>query len=182
MLYFLWHGRRPPGKFCCILTASATPCRDDLLKSIDALHAGRTPPGWLKVSWETAALGPWFSELMQRHDQLQRWLTGGRPKSFWLPGFFNPQGFLTAVKQEVTRKHAGDKWALDDVVMVSEVTRFSDPGAVREGPGEGVFVHGLSLEGCAWSAKEGRLTDPEPKKLLCPLPVSGWWVPGGVRR
>jgi dynein heavy chain len=26
------------------------------------------------------------------------------------------------MKQEVNRKHAADKWALDDVVMTSEVT------------------------------------------------------------
>ncbi len=26
------------------------------------------------------------------------------------------------MKQEVNRKHASDKWALDDVVMTSEVT------------------------------------------------------------
>jgi len=138
---------------------------------MDALHTGRVPASWLKISWEITAVGPWFSELLQRHDQLLRWLTTGRPKSFWLPGFFNPQGFLTAVKQEVTRKHAGDKWALDDVVMVSDVTRFQDPGAVREAPNEGVFIHGLFLEGGSWNAKEGTLVDPEPKKLFAPVPV-----------
>lgn len=142
-----------------------------MLASLEAIYAGKVPSAWLKISWEAPTLNIWFQGLLSRHDQLRTWLTSGRPKSFWLPGFFNPQGFLTAVKQEVTRKHAADNWALDDVVMVSEVTRALDPGAVREGPGEGVFIHGLFLEGCAWSSKDGKLVDPEHKKLFAPLPV-----------
>ena len=35
----------------------------------------------------------------------------------------------------------------DDVVMVSEVTKFADAEAVKEGPGEGVYIHGLYLDG-----------------------------------
>jgi hypothetical protein len=27
----------------------------------------------------------------QRHDQLAKWLTTGRPRAYWLTGFFNPQ-------------------------------------------------------------------------------------------
>ena len=81
------------------------------------------------------------------------------------------QGFLTAVKQEVTRRHANDQWALDDVVLVSDVTKFADPSTIREAPAEGVFVHGLFLEGAGWSAKQGALVDSDPKKLHCPLPV-----------
>ena len=153
-------------------TPSPPARRDELLECMDALFCARPPKPWLKLSWEAPSLGLWFTGLLQRHEQLHRWLTAGRPASFWLGGFFNPQGFLTAVKQEVTRRHAGDKWALDDAVLVSEVTRFVDPGAVREGPGEGVYVHGLSLEGCGWGAREGRLVEAEPKKLFCPLPVS----------
>jgi hypothetical protein len=64
----------------------------------------------------------------QRYDQLAKWLTMGRPRAYWMTGFFNPQGFLTAMKQEVNRKHAADKWALDDVVMTSEVGRASRGG------------------------------------------------------
>lgn len=76
------------------------------------------------------------------------------------------------MKQEVNRKHAGDRWALDDVVMTAEVLHPPrDADAIREPPAEGVYIYGLFLDGCAWSHREGRLVDSDPKKLFCPLPV-----------
>ena len=76
------------------------------------------------------------------------------------------------MKQEVNRKHAGDRWALDDVVMTAEVLHQPrDADAIREPPGEGVYLYGLFLDGAAWSPREGRLVDSDPKKLFCPLPV-----------
>ena len=82
------------------------------------------------------------------------------------------QGFLTAVKQEVNRRHAADKWALDDVVMTAEVLHPArEVDQIREGPQEGVYIYGLFLDGCAWSNKDGKLVDSEPKKLYHPLPV-----------
>lgn len=66
-------------------------CSDELLECLDALHSARPPRPWLKLSWEAPSLGVWFQGLLQRHDQLHKWLTAGRPRSFWLGGFFNPQ-------------------------------------------------------------------------------------------
>ena len=89
-----------------------------------------------------------------------------------MTGFFNPQGFLTAMKQEVNRKHAKDKWALDDVVMTSQVTHPpKDVEQLKDGMSEGVYVYGLFLEGCRWDGKQNKLVDSDPKKLFTPLPV-----------
>lgn len=144
----------------------------DLIQALDCLYDAKIPPVWLRKSWEAATLGNWFMGLTGRFNQLDKWISTGRPKAYWLTGFFNPQGFLTAMKQEVNRKHAQDKWALDDVVMTSEVTHPpKEFETLREGASEGVYVYGLYLDGCSWSGKENKLVDSEPKKLFSPLPV-----------
>ena len=54
---------------------------------------------------------------------------------------------------------------------LTEVTEFERSEQVRQGPREGVFVHGLFLDGAAWSRGEGTLVESAPKKLFAGLPV-----------
>ncbi|KAI9015067.1 dynein heavy chain and region D6 of dynein motor-domain-containing protein [Gaertneriomyces semiglobifer] len=84
-----------------------------LQQALDSLYDARVPSAWIKVSWAGSTLGLWYSEMLMRIQQFQTWLYDGRPLVFWLSGFFNPQGFLTAIRQEITRNHTG--WALDNV-------------------------------------------------------------------
>lgn len=70
-----------------------------LRKSLDSMYDARIPDKWLKISWESATLGFWYTELLERDHQFRQWCNHGRPRVFWMTGFFNPQGFLTAMRQ-----------------------------------------------------------------------------------
>ncbi|XP_039763737.1 dynein heavy chain 5, axonemal [Pararge aegeria] len=139
-----------------------------LRESLDAMYDARIPQQWLKVSWESATLGFWYTELLEREQQYRAWLRNGRPTAFWMTGFFNPQGFLTAMRQEVTRSHKG--WALDSVVLQNHITKLNRE-EVHEGPTEGVYVHGLFLEGASLDRKSGKLIESKPKVLYEQMPV-----------
>merc|ERR1712019_147300 len=100
------------------------------------------------------------------------WLDSGRGgmRSYWLTGFTNAQGFLTGMRQEVTRQHKKDQWALDDVTSHTEVLMV-DPERIREVPEEGQNIHGLFMEGGRWNRVDSRLDESEPKKLFVQMPV-----------
>jgi len=143
----------------------------DLANALDALFLARVPAAWTKVSQlATPTLGVWFSNILQRGEQLTTWMRSGRPSSFWLTGFFNPQGFLTANRQEVCRKHARDSWALDDVINATRVINV-ERDEVRRPPEEGVYIYGLFLDGCRWDKQSARLADSVPKVIHSQLPV-----------
>mmetsp|Transcript_15052 Transcript_15052/g.14432 ORF Transcript_15052/g.14432 Transcript_15052/m.14432 type:complete len:1794 (-) Transcript_15052:1278-6659(-) len=152
---------------------------DGLQMCLDAIYEAKVPKEWLftvagdEFSWILPTMGLWFSSLLARDDQDRTWLTSGRPNTYWLTGFFNPQGMLTAMKQEVARKHQKDavKWALDDIVYHTEVTHYDKIDSVKSPPGEGCYIHGLFLEGASWSKDQTSLMESEPKTLFVPLPI-----------
>ncbi|KAI8431134.1 hypothetical protein MSG28_001183, partial [Choristoneura fumiferana] len=111
-----------------------------LRESLDAMYDARIPQNWLKVSWESATLGFWYTELLEREHQYR----------------------------EVTRSHKG--WALDSVVLQNLITKLNRED-VHEGPAEGVYVHGLFLEGASLDRKSGKLIESKPKVLYEQMPI-----------
>ena len=68
----------------------------------------------------------------------------------------------------MTRAHKG--WALDTVVLENDVTKMTKEDVTLP-PTEGVYVHGLFLDGAGWDRRNCRLTEPPAKVLFTPLPV-----------
>jgi len=149
----------------------------ELSDGVQNMFEAKPPHMWVytvtgdEFSWILPSLGLWFSSFLARDEQDRTWMNTGRPLSFWLTGFFNPQGILTAMKQEVTRRHKSESWALDDMVYHTDVTTMMDKPNVKASPGEGLYLHGLFLDGGAWNKGDKMLQEQEPKKLFVPLPV-----------
>jgi dynein heavy chain len=63
----------------------------------NAFLDGKCPPLW--VQWAYPSLKPlnsWFSDLIERVTCMRNWVEKGPPLTYWVPGFFFPQGFKTA--------------------------------------------------------------------------------------
>jgi len=150
----------------------------ELMQDLGFLFDARVPTGWTndpsgaEISWLMPSLGGWFTGLTERQVMLSNWLDNGRAimKAYWLTGFTNAQGFLTGMRQEVTRQHKKDQWALDDVISHTEVLAY-DMERIRDVPDEGQNIWGLFAEGGRWSRAENRLEESEPKKLFVPMPA-----------
>uniref|UniRef100_A0A673GVC6 Dynein heavy chain 5, axonemal-like n=1 Tax=Sinocyclocheilus rhinocerous TaxID=307959 RepID=A0A673GVC6_9TELE len=141
---------------------------ENLRDALDCMYDARIPARWKKASWASTTLGFWFTELLERNRQFHSWVFEGRPNCFWMTGFFNPQGFLTAMRQEITRANKG--WALDRMVLCNEVTKWMKDD-ITQPPAEGVYVYGLYLEGAGWDRRNCRLIDSKPKVLFEMMPV-----------
>jgi dynein heavy chain, axonemal len=131
----------------------------------------KVPAGWSAKAYPSLKpLGPWTKDFLQRTQFLENWIQRGTPSSFWISGFFFPQGFLTAILQNYARKHQMPI----DTVTFSFLLQDVEEGleeSQRPKPEDGSFIFGLFLEGARWSHEDQSLVDPKPKELFSPMPT-----------
>jgi len=66
----------------------------------------QVPAMWANAAYPSLkSLGSWVKDLKLRCDFIESWILNGYPTSYWLPGIFFPQGFLTGTLQVHARKY-----------------------------------------------------------------------------
>ena len=134
----------------------------------NAMFDQRVPSLWSEQAYPSLKpLAPWFKDLLQRLDFLINWIDKGIPATFWISGFFFPQGFLTAILQNYARKYHFPI----DTVSFSFHLKEEAVEQLKTKPDDGCYIFGLFLEGARWSRSERTLIDPKPKELFCSMPV-----------
>jgi dynein heavy chain len=136
-----------------------------------ALAINKVPLLWKAKSYPS--LKPLSSYIADQQERLLffgDWLTDRPPAVFWVSSFFFTQAFLTGSAQNFARKYT---IPIDDVVFDFEMKR-EDIAGLPVGPENGVYTHGLFLEGARWEASEAKLAESLAKTLFSLAPVMHW--------
>ncbi|KAM6471116.1 dynein axonemal heavy chain 6 [Liasis olivaceus] len=148
----------------------------------------QVPALWANAAYPSLKpLGAWVKDLVLRTNFVDFWLKRGQPKSFWISGFFFPQGFLTGTLQNHARKYnlPIDELSFSyniipayrDQVQVAEASKlchFGNELPMDEqlpSPEDGVLVHGMFMDASRWDDDEMVIEDALPRQMNPMLPV-----------
>jgi len=148
----------------------------DLMEALlRSLQLQQVPANWNKVGYPSLkSLGGWFADMILRQAQLARWTDGNGcpsktvPISLWISGLFNPMAYITAVLQVTARK---DGQPLDQMEVWTDITDMMEPEKATAFPDEGMYIHGLCMEGARWDTKKGMIAESIPKELHPRMPL-----------
>ena len=141
----------------------------ELEQMFDSLRNNKLPGLWEKVAYPSLKpLGSWIKDFLARMDFMNSWLTEGEPKTFALPFFFFPQGFMTGALQNHARK---TMIAIDRLNFGFEVMKEWGGEEIAERPADGIYVTNLYLDGAKWDASQARLVEADPGVMYGALPV-----------
>jgi dynein heavy chain len=128
----------------------------------------RVPDLWSSAGYPCLKpLASWIEDHFQRLDVTKRWMEAGPPPSYWLSGFFFPQGFMTAVKQSYSRAY---KIAIDTLTVGAEIMTF-DGAPCKVEPADGVYIYGLFMQGARFDRGHMAIEESNPGELFTEMPA-----------
>ncbi|CAH1180440.1 unnamed protein product [Phaedon cochleariae] len=152
-----------------------------------AFMNNQVPRMWNRIAYNSLkSLGSWTRDLILRLDFIYMWVRYGHPTSYWISGFYFPQGFLTGALQTHARKYnlPIDELKFDfvlhnfvidqeDVKKVHEEEEKENFSVyiLEECPKDGVVIHGLFIDAGRWDNATRKLVDPKPGEVNPPLPA-----------
>jgi dynein heavy chain, axonemal len=135
----------------------------------NAFILGQVPQLWHEGGYlSLKPLASWFEDTLARIEFLRDWNDNGIPTSFWIAGFFFPQGFLTGVLQTHSRNL---KIPIDDIKFRTNLTHYQGVDQVEDPPETGVYVHGLFMEGARFNRDTMAIDESMKGELYTKVPV-----------
>jgi len=113
-------------------------------------------------------LASWYKDFLARVSFINEWLVKGPPASFWVSSFFFPQGFFTSALQAYARKY---KEPIDLLEFIPTVKPFLGLEDVSAPPNDGVYIHGLFMEGARFDTNANTMAESLPAELFAPMNV-----------
>ncbi|CAH8601294.1 unnamed protein product [Schistosoma mattheei] len=161
---------------------------EDLEGVYTAFLQNSVPEIWSSKSYPSLKpLGSWIKDLVLRCDFINTWMIRGKPLSFWISGFFFPQGFLTGILQNYARKY---NYPIDHLTFHFNVLPYYrnqeeisiaisklrlgeilEVDKMIDKPKDGVLVHGLFMDGFRWDDKTMQITDSILGEMLSIMPI-----------
>jgi len=113
-------------------------------------------------------LASWYEDMILRVEFFREWVENGVPNAYWISSFFFPQGFLTAVLQSFSRSNM---IPVDQLSFEFGIEDTDDPTEIDGPPDEGIYLHGLFMDGVDWDYQEGVMKDQEFGTMYVRAPV-----------
>jgi dynein heavy chain len=138
------------------------------------IQNNQVPINWQDVAYPSLKpLSSWYLDLIERIKFFDNWLKNGNPISYWLPGMFFPQGFMTGVLQTHARNY---KIAIDKLAFSFQYLPEEGVEEIEEKPEDGVYIYGLYMDGARYCRENQIITDQFPTIMYDKLPVI-WFKP-----